>query len=425
MFAGEASIAGSDRAKKLVAGFEAIFPDIDRLYRELHQNPELSLQEEKTAARLATGCKAAGFEVATGIGGHGLVCLLRNGPGPVAMLRTDLDALPVEEKTGLPYASRVVSKREGGEAVPVMHACGHDLHMSAWLAAGTLLARNRDLWRGTLILVGQPAEEVGQGARAMIESGLFERFPKPEFAFAIHASAELPAGTVGFTPGYALASADSVDVLFRGRGGHGAYPHRTVDPIVLAAKFIVSLQSVVSREVSPLEAAVVTVGSIHGGTKHNIVPDEVKLELTVRAHAEEVRAHLLEAIRRIARAEAQAARASEPEVSVRESTPATFNDPALTRRLASAIAELLGEENVRQVEPVMGAEDFSEYGRAGPKAAIFWVGTVDPALYERAMRERLPLPSLHSPLFAPDRERALRTAVAAFTAAALELLGVP
>ncbi len=414
------------RAGDLLAGVEAVYPDIERLYVELHQNPELSLHEEKTAARLARALRGLGFEVATGIGGHGLVGVLRNGHGPTVMLRADLDALPVEEKTGLPYASRVRFTDPDGRTVPVAHACGHDLHMSAWLGAAMLLARARDRWRGTLAMVGQPAEEIGQGARAMLESGLFERFPKPEAAFAIHASAELPAGTVGYVPGTVMASADSLDVTIRGRGGHGAYPHRTVDPIVIAAKFVLAVQTVVSREVSPLDPAVLTVGSIHGGTKHNIIPDEVRLQLTVRAHREEVRAHLLEAIRRMARAEAEAAGGAEAEVVVRESTPATFSEPALTRRLASAIAGVLGQEAVREIQPVMGAEDFGQYGRTGVPVAYFWVGAVEPAAYEAATRGGPPLlPSLHSPLFAPDRARALRTATTVFAAAALELLGKP
>lgn len=423
--AGGARAAEAAPASGPLAGLEAIVPDIERLYVELHQDPELSLHEEKTAARLAEGLRALGFEVTTGVGGHGLVAVLRNGPGPTVMLRADLDALPVEEKTGLPYASRVRFADAEGRTLPVMHACGHDLHMSAWLGAAALLARARDLWRGTLLMVGQPAEEIGRGAQAMLESGLFERFPKPEAAFAIHASAELPAGTIGYAPGIAMASADSVDVTIRGRGGHGAYPHRTVDPIVIAAKFVLGVQTVVSREVSPLDPAVLTVGSIHGGTKHNVIPDEVRLQLTVRAHREEVRAHLLEAIRRVARAEAQAAGAAEPEVVVRESTPATFNDPALAKRLASAIAGALGPEAVREIQPVMGAEDFGQYGRAGVPIAYFWVGAVEPGAYQAAAREGVPPPPLHSPQFAPDRARALRAATAVFTAAALELLGKP
>lgn len=422
---GAVRAGGPAPAGDLLAGVEAVYPDIERLYIELHRNPELSLHEEQTAARLARALRDLGFEVATGVGGHGLVGVLRNGRGPTVMLRADLDALPVEEKTGLPYASRSRFTYPDGQTVPVMHACGHDLHMSAWLGAATLLVRARDGWRGTLVMVGQPAEEIGQGARAMLESGLFERFPKPEAAFAIHASAELPAGTVGYVPGTVLASADSVDVTIRGRGGHGAYPHRTVDPIVIAARFVLAVQTVVSRELSPLDPAVLTVGSIHGGTKHNIIPDEVRMQLTVRAHREEVREHLLQAIRRIARAEAEAAGAAEPEVVVRESTPATFSDPALTRRLASAMAAVLGSEAVREIQPVMGAEDFGQYGRAGVPIAYFWVGAVEPAAYEAATRGGPPLPSLHSPLFAPDRARALRTATSVFAVAALELLGKP
>jgi amidohydrolase len=410
----------------VLEALDGLYPELEALYRELHQNPELSFQEEKTAARLAERLRKLGFEVTQKVGGHGVVAILRNGKGPTVMLRTELDGLPVEEKTGLPYASKVVAKDDSGQSVPVMHACGHDVHMTAWLGTATLLARAKDRWRGTLVMVGQPAEERGSGARRMLEAGLFTRFPKPDFALALHNSASAAAGTIEYVPGHALASVDSIDVTLHGKGGHGAYPHTTVDPIVLAARTVLSLQTLVSREKSPLEPAVLTVGSIHGGTKHNIIPDEVKLQLTLRTYKPEVRKQLLAALERMVNAEAQAAGAPrKPEVSITEGTPATYNEPELTKRLRDAVSQVLGAENVREGEPVMGGEDFSEYGRAGVPSVLLWLGTVEPRRHAEARAAGEVLPSLHSPLFAPDRERTLRTGITTLTTSALEVLGRP
>ena len=410
----------------VLAGLDALYPDLDALYRDLHQTPELSLQEEKTAAKLTERLRKLGFEVTPKVGGHGVVALLRNGKGPTVMLRTDLDGLPVEEKTGLPYASKAKAKDGAGTEVAVMHACGHDVHMTSWIGTATLLARTKDRWRGTLMLVGQPAEEIGAGARQMLADGLFKRFPKPDFAVALHTVATAAAGTVRFTPGYALASVDSVDVTLYGKGGHGAYPHTTVDPVVMAARTILALQTLVSREKSPLEPAVITVGSIHGGTKHNIIPDEVRLQLTVRTYKPEVRKALLAGIERIAKAEAMVSGASRPpDVKVTEGTPATFNDPALTKRLVDAVAKVLGEKNLSETPSVMGGEDFSEYGRAGVPSVMLWLGITEPQRFAEAKGTEEALPSPHSPLYAPDRERALRTGVTLLTTSALELLGTP
>jgi hippurate hydrolase len=410
----------------VLRGLDALYPELDALYRELHQTPELSLQEERTAAKLAERLRQLGFEVTTNVGGHGVVGLLRNGKGPTVMLRTDLDGLPVEEKTGLPYASKATGTNDAGQSVPVMHACGHDVHMTSWIGAATLLARAKERWRGTLMLVGQPAEERGMGARKMLEDGLFQRFPKPDFAIAIHNLASAPSGTVEYVPGYALASVDEVDITLHGKGGHGAYPHTTVDPVLIAARTVLSLQTIVSREKDPLEPAVVTVGSIHGGTKHNIIPDQVKLQLTVRTYKPEVRKQVLAAIERIAKAEAQAAGAPRaPDVAVTDGTASTYNDPALIQRLAGAMAGVLGKENVREGKPTMGGEDFSEYGRAGVPAALLWIGVVEPARHREATAKGEPLPSLHSSGFAPDRERTLRTGVLTMTTSALEVLGKP
>jgi hippurate hydrolase len=405
---------------------EGLYPELDALYRDLHQTPELSMQEEKTAAKLAAKLRALGFEVTQKVGGHGVVGILRNGPGPTVMVRTDLDALPVEEKTGLPYSSKVTAKDHEGKTVPVMHACGHDMHMSVWTGVATLLAKSKAHWKGTVMMVGQPAEELGQGAATMLKAGLFKRFPKPDFALAVHNSSTAASGTVEYVPGFALASVDSVDVTLYGKGGHGAYPHTTVDPVLLAARYVVSLQTIVSRERNPLEPAVVTVGSIHAGTKHNIIPDEAKLQITVRTYKPEVRAQILAAIERIAKGESLAAGSPRPpEVKITEGTPATYNDPELTRRVVGAVGRVLGTQNVKEASPVMGGEDFSEYGRAGVPAALLWIGTVDPAKHQEAQKAGATLPSLHSPVFAPDRERTLRTGVTALTTAALEVLGQP
>jgi amidohydrolase len=413
-------------APQVLQGVDALYPELDALYRQLHQTPELSFQEEKTAAKMAERLRALGYEVTQKVGGHGVVGILRNGKGPTVMLRTDLDGLPVEEKTGLPYASKVMGRDPAGLTVPVMHACGHDMHMTAWVGAATLLAKAKDRWRGTVMMVGQPAEEAGAGARKMIEDGLFKRFPKPDFAVTVHNSATAAAGTVEYVNGFALASVDSVDLTLYGKGGHGAYPHLTVDPVLLAARTVVALQGIVSRERPPLDPAVVTVGSLHAGTKHNIIPDEAKLQLTVRSYKPEIRKQILEAIERIAKGESIAAGSPRPPtMAVTEGTPATYNDPEVVKRLVPALTRALGAKNVLEGHPTMGGEDFSEYGRAGVPAVLIWIGTVEPGKHQAAQKSGETLPSLHSPLFAPDRERTLRTGVSTLTTAALELLGQP
>ena len=419
-------LAGQTTAPPALAPLDSIYPDLDKLYIDLHQTPELSLHEEKTAAKLAARLKALGYEVTTGVGGTGVVAILKNGKGPVVLVRADMDALPVEERTGLAYASKVTTKDDSGATVSVMHACGHDIHMTSLIGAATLLARAKDRWRGTLFLIAQPAEEKGGGARSMLKDGLFTRFPKPDFAISFHDKASMPAGKLIYTPGFAFANVDSVDLTIYGRGGHGAYPHATVDPIVIAARTILALQTIVSREENPLDPAVVTVGSIHGGAKHNIIPDEVKLLITVRSYKEEVRKRILASIERIAKAEAAAAGApTPPKVEVTEGTPATYNDPALTKRIAGALARAFGESNVVEGQPTMGGEDFSEYGRAGVPALQFEVGAVEKGKYEAAQKNGTPLPSLHSSEFAPDREPTIRMGASSLTVAALELLGKP
>ena len=423
---GSGVLGGQTAAVPVLAPLETIYPELEKLYIDLHQTPELSFHEEKTAAKIAERLRRAGYEVTTGVGGTGVVALLRNGKGPTVLVRADMDALPVAERTGLPYSSKVTAKDDSGATVPVMHACGHDVHMTSLVGAATLLARARDQWRGTLFLIAQPAEEKGGGALAMLNDGLFTRFPKPDFAISLHDKATLPAGKLSYTPGYAGANVDSVDVTIFGRGGHGAYPHMTVDPIVIAARTVLAIQTLVARENNPLDPAVVTVGSIHGGTKHNIIPDEVKLQLTVRSYKDEVRKRLLAGIARLAKAEAEAAQApKEPSVQVSEGTPAMYNDPALTRRIAGAFERAFGKDNVVEGQPVMGGEDFSEFGRAGVPALQFDLGAVEPAKYDAAQKGGTPLPSLHSSEWAPDRVTTLKMGVASLTTAALELLGKP
>ena len=425
-----AAIANADSSVReaVQTKVNAEYPSLFELYKHLHANPELSFQEAKTSVRIAEELKRAGYEVTTGIGKFGVVAVMRNGAGPTIMVRSDLDALPVKEQTGLSYASKVTTKDENGNEVSVMHACGHDVHMTSLVGTGRVLAHLKSLWQGTLVLIGQPAEEREGGARAMLKDGLFTRFPKPDFCLALHDKSDLPAGTVGYVPGPAFANVDSVDITVRGVGGHGAWPHRTKDPIVLASQIILALQTIVSRETDPEQPAVVTVGSIHGGTKHNIISDEVKLQLTVRSYTDEIRKQTLGAIRRIARGQAIAAGMPEdqmPEVKVRdEFTPVLFNPPQLTERLATVFKAWFGEAQVHQVKSVMGGEDFSEYGRTAEKIPIclFWVGGVKREICEEAQRTGKPLPSLHSPFWAPDPEPTITTGITAMTAAVLDLM---
>jgi amidohydrolase len=401
----------------------AIYPEIEKLYVDLHRNPELAFHEQRTAAELAERVKALGYEVTTGIGGTGIVALLKNGPGPTAMLRTELDALPIEEKTGLPFASTVRTKNAAGETIPVAHACGHDLHMSAWVGTAELMAQNRQRWHGTLMLVGQPAEEIVSGAAAMLKDGLFTRFPKPEYALSLHDEPTLPAGVVGFHPGFFRASADTLEVTIFGRGGHGAAPHTTVDPIVIAARTILGWQTIVSRENNPMDPAVITVGSIHGGTVANIIPEQVKLSLTVRTFNPEARKRMLAAIEREAKGEALAANApKEPLVEVKGGTDAVNNDPELTRQMVAVLRTALGPKNVVEMPAQMGSEDFSQYGLAGVRAVLLHIGAVDAAKLEASRQSGVPLPTLHSPQWAPEREPTLKAAITSETAILLDLL---
>jgi hippurate hydrolase len=420
-----ATLALAGAPHPALAPLDEVYPSLDALYVDLHQHPELSLQEEETAAKLAARLRALGYEVTTGVGGNGIVGVLRNGQGPTVLLRTDMDALPVKEETGLSFASTVTAKNPAGESVPVMHACGHDVHMASWIGAATLLTRSKGRWRGTVVLVGQPAEELVSGARAMIADGLLTRFPRPDFAVAVHQIPMLPAGQVGVVPGFALAAVDTVEIVVHGRGCHGAAPHHTVDPVLLASRLVVALQGIVAREVNPLDPAVITVGSIHGGTKSNIIPDEVKLQLTVRAYKEEVQKQLLKAIGRVARGEAAVSGAPrEPTVTVIPGgSRSVFNDPKLTQRLRPALTGSLGEAAVTDFPPIMGSEDFSEFSLAGIPANLFWVGSAAPAVFAEARSRDTYPPGNHTARMTPDREPTIRTGASAMTLSALELLG--
>jgi hippurate hydrolase len=403
-------------------------------YKTLHAAPELSRREEKTSTFLAGELRKLGFTVTERIGkyqdpqsvSYGVVAVMKNGPGPVVMVRTELDALPVEEKTGLPYASKVKAKNDAGTEVSVMHACGHDIHMTTFLGTAKLLAELKSSWSGTLVMLAQPAEETGEGAAAMLRDNLYTNFPRPDYAIAVHDKPELEAGKMGYTPGYAMASATSIDIKIRGVGGHGSAPETTKDPIVVAAQIVMGLQTIVSRENSPLDPAVVTVGSIHGGTRYNIIPDEVDLQLTVRAYREDVRRKVLASIERIVKGVAATAGIPEekaPIVKISEGTGATYNDPVLVDRLVVAFKQVLGEENVVKLPPVMGSEDFGNFslGQKIP-TAIFWLGASDPEKVRANRESGAALPGWHSALFAPVPEPTLRTGVKAMTAAALELM---
>jgi len=395
---------------------------LSELYIDLHTNPELSFQEKETAARIANEWQSAGYRVTQNVGGHGVVAIMENGEGPVVMLRTDLDALPVTEETGQDYASTVQVRNTDGSLTGVMHACGHDIHMTNLVAVARYLAAHRTQWAGTLMLIGQPAEERGAGARAMLDDGLFKRFSRPDVAVALHVAHDIPAGKVGCRAGYSLANVDSVDITMKGQGGHGSAPETTIDPVLLAAELVVSLQAIVSREISPLEPAVVTVGSIHGGTKHNIIGNECHLQLTVRSYSDDVREHLLEAIKRKAKAVAAGARAPDPVVKASEGTPSLYNDDALTAHLQKVFQQTLGTDNVLSVEPVMGGEDFSRYGREGVPILMYRLGSVSQRRLDQYEMGGQTPPSLHSPLYYPDVEPTLRTGITTMVAAVEELM---
>ena len=418
--------------------------DLVDLYKWLHSHPELSFKEQTSSAIMAAELTELGFSVTTGIGddwvrqksmndegtvrdgvgGYGVVGVYENGDGPTVLIRADMDALPVPEQTGFDFASGVESTTWTGVESPVMHACGHDIHMTSWVGTARQLIANADDWSGTLVMIAQPAEELGLGAKAMIENGLYEDFPLPDYNLALHVSASSPSGTIAYSSGFALANVDSVDIHVKGVGGHGAYPHTTKDPVVVGSAIVMALQTLVSRNVDPQTPAVVTVGSFTAGAKHNIISDTAELLLTVRSYDDATRELLLDGIERIANAQAEAFGAPAPEISIdSDYTPSTYNDPELTSTAMSAISQAIGGGNVTEVTPVMGGEDFSQYSRTQEDipSLIYWLGAVDPETWQAAQDGGESLPSLHSPFFAPDYEPTIETGVDAMTAAAMAL----
>ena len=428
------ALSASAQQPTLDALIERDLPSLLTTYKTLHAAPELSHREEKTAAFVAGELRKLGFTVTERIGkfqntqwtGYGIVGMLKNGAGPTVLVRTELDALPVEEKTGVPYASQVKTKNDAGVEVSVMHACGHDIHMTSFLGTAKLLTELKNRWSGTLVMLGQPAEETGDGANAMLRDSVFANFPKPDFAIAMHDKPEFETGKVGYTSGYAMASATSIDIKIRGVGGHGSAPETTKDPIVVAAQVVMALQTIVSRENSPLDPAVVTVGSIHGGTRYNIIPDEVNLQLTVRTYKEEVRQRVLASIERIVKGVATTAGIPEdraPIVKVSEGTGSMYNEPQLTERLAGVFKQVLGEENVLKIPPIMASEDFGYFSMDQKiPTSMFWLGASDPAKVKQSRESGVALPGLHSALFAPVPESTIRTGIKAMTSAVLDLM---
>lgn len=424
-------------SKTLAAGLFAVTmlavpahaEDLNKLYKYLHANPELSLMETNTASLLAGKLKYIGFEVTEKVGGTGVVAVLKNGDGPTVMIRSDMDALPVKEQTGVSYASTAITPNRDGVEKSAMHACGHDIHMTVLIGTAERMVAEKANWSGTLVLILQPAEELGLGAGMMLKDGLFTRFPRPDYNLALHDNATMASGTVGIVPGYALANVDSVDITVRGIGGHGAYPHTTKDPIVLASQMVMAFQTIISRETSPLDSAVLTVGSIHGGTKHNIIGDEVKMQLTLRSYKDDVRMNTINSIKRIADGLGRAAGLPDDKLPIvvvrdKEFTPATYNNPELGKTIRRSISAEIGADNVLDMQPVMGGEDFGAFGRVEPKipSFLFWLGAVDPKVIAKAKKDGTTLPSLHSPFFAPDYKPTIETGVAAMSAAAIDLL---
>ena len=411
----------STLAEKLSTKIDQVLPLVESLYKDFHQHPELSMQETRTAAIAAKMLREAGFDVTEGVGKTGVVGLLHNGGGATVMLRADMDALPVCEATGLPYASDKQGVNAKGETVPLMHACGHDLHTAWLIVVATLMAQSRDVWAGTLMVVFQPAEETAQGSLAMVEDGMTERFPKPDVVLGQHVMPQ-PAGTIGYRAGQIMASGDSLLVRFFGQGSHGSQPQNSIDPIVMASAAVLRLQTIVSREVHPQSPVVVTVGEFHAGTAENIIPAEASLKLNIRTTDEAVSEQVLAAVKRICMAEAQASNAPrEPEFSVINSFPLTVNDIKATGRIADSFHAFFGER-AYEVLPLAGSEDFSRFARAWQVPYSFWfIGGADPEQYARAVKDgtvQQSIPMPHSPYYAPVLTPTLRTGVEAMLVAA-------
>lgn len=416
------------QANGLDLNLSKAMPAIEKFYLDLHQSPELSYHEQKTGKKVADRLTQLGFKVTSNVGGFGVVGIYKNGEGPTVMIRTDTDGLPIIEQTGKSYASKVKVIDEHGAKVGVMHGCGHDIHMSSFIGTAEQLIAHKKQWQGTLMMVAQPAEEVGGGAKAMLSEGLFSKYAKPDHIIALHVSASVPAGKVSMKNEYTMASVDSVDITIKGKGGHGAYPHTTIDPVVIAARTVLALQTITSRELSPLEPSVITVGSIHGGSKHNVISDEVKLQLTLRSYNPDVRSAQIAAIKRITAGIAQSAGLNEsnyPVIYVHEdeSIPSTYNNPAQTDIVRNSIASAIGDTNALETQAVMAGEDFGLYGRTDENIPItlFWLGGVNQAQYADSIKTGEVLPSLHSSKFAPDYKVAIPTGIKAMSNAAVAL----
>lgn len=408
---------------------DAEYPSLLGIYTNLHAHPELSFMEVKTAALVADEWRRLGFTVTEKVGRTGVVGVLTNGAGPAVLVRGDMDGLPIRENSGVTYASTDIVKDATGKDQPAMHGCAHDTHVTMLIGTARLLVSLKDQWSGTLVLVAQPAEEIVAGARAMLMDGLYTRFPKPDFAIALHTSSNLPAGVIGYGEGPFYAAVNSVDIQVRGVGGHGSAPNTTKDPVVLASQIVLALQTIVSRELKPGTPAVVTVGTIHGGLKRNIISDEVKLELTLRAYDGKVMDLLVASIRRICEGTAKAAGLPDDRLPVVTLTPesigVTTNDPALTKRLGAAFVKWFGKDRAKPADPVMGGEDFSEFSRDGVPICMWRVGATDRAKFAESERTGIPVASNHSATFAPVPEPTLKACVTSMTAAVLELMGKP
>jgi len=401
---------------------DAMYPWLDTIYKDLHAHPEIAFQETRTAGKLAAEMRKLGFTVTEKVGKTGVVAVLKNGAGPTVLVRTDMDGLPMEEKTGLPYASRARAVSEGRETF-VTHSCGHDIHMSSWLGAARTLVELKSQWKGTLVFIGQPAEEIVSGAKAMLDDGLFKRFPKPDYAFALH-SWPLAHGTVGFNDGPVSSNSDALEIVFKGRGGHGSAPDKTVDPIAIAARFVVDVQTVVSREKDPKEFGVVTVGAIQGGTVGNIIPDSVQVRGTIRSYSPQVRAKLLEGVRRVANASAAMANAPAPDVQLIAGGVAIVNSAELVNKTEAVFKDAFGAENAQRMPAMTASEDFSLFVNEGVPSMFFFTGVYDAAAVKEAERDGgKPIAFNHSPFYAPVPEPSIKTGARAMSLAVLNVLG--
>tara|TARA_B100001750_G_scaffold92344_1_gene72867 strand:+ start:13311 stop:14621 length:1311 start_codon:yes stop_codon:yes gene_type:complete len=421
------SLSSFEERKSIEESIKKDIPYLKSLYLDIHQNPEISLMEKETSKKLANELEKIGFEVTRNFGGYGVVGIFKNGNGPTILYRTDMDALPMKEKTGLSYASQIITKNFDGNDVGTMHSCGHDMHMTVWTGTARALVERKNEWKGTIIMIGQPAEEIGAGAAMMLNEGLFEKYPIPDYGIALHSSPTIPSGKVGFGKGYTMANTESVDIKVFGQGAHGASPHMSIDPIVTASIIVMELQTIVSRNINPLDDAVITVGSFQGGTKHNIIPDEVKLQLTIRTYKEEVRKLIHKRIKEICNGIASSMgldKSQWPEVIIPEKyTPANFNDSKLVDLMMNSSKEIIGANNVIVSDPQMVGEDFSRFGNTKEKipTVLYWLGTVPNDRMKKYEAGNYALPGLHSPFYYPEIERSIITGIKVNTQAMIKI----